>query len=112
MKRFCLALDLRDDPKLIAEYKKHHEKVWPEIRASIVDAGIRDMEIYLIGARLFMVMETEDWFSFAAKAAADAANGKVQEWEQLMWRYQNALPQAREGEKWMLMERIFSLDQA
>jgi L-rhamnose mutarotase len=112
MKRFCLALDLKDDRALIAEYKKHHEMVWPEIKASIVDAGIRHMEIYLIGPRLFMIMETEDGFSFAAKATADATNEKVQEWEQLMWRYQSALPQAREGEKWVLMERIFSLNQA
>jgi L-rhamnose mutarotase len=111
VKRYCLALDLKDDPQLIAEYKRHHENVWPEIKASIVSAGVLDMEIYLIGNRLFMIMETEDSFSFAAKAALDAANKKVQEWERLMWRYQTALPQADEGGKWTLMERVFSLKQ-
>ena len=110
MKRFCLALDLKDDPELIAEYKKQHENVWPEIRASIVAAGIRDMEIYQVADRLLMVLETEDEFSFTDKDAADRGNEKVQEWERLMWRYQKALPHARDGEKWMLMERIFSLD--
>jgi L-rhamnose mutarotase len=109
MKRFCLTLDLKDDPQLIAEYKKYHEAVWPEVRASIVSAGVLEMEIYLLGSRLFMIMETEDAFSFTAKAGLDAANEKVQEWERLMWRYQKPLPQAREGEKWILMERIFSL---
>jgi len=56
-----------------------------------------------------MIMETEDDFSFEAKAAADAANPRVQEWEELMWTYQQALPLAKPGEKWMRMERIFRL---
>ncbi len=67
------------------------------------------MNIYLLGNRLFMIMDTDDSFSFEAKAAADASNPKVQEWEQLMWKYQAPLPQARPGEKWMLMEHIFGL---
>jgi L-rhamnose mutarotase len=109
LKRYCLALDLQDDPGLIEEYKRHHRDVWPEVKASIVSAGIRDMEIYLIGNRLFMIMEVDDSFSFARKAASDAADEVVQQWEQLMWKYQVALPQARLGEKWTLMERVFSL---
>src|SRR5665213_3209780 len=109
MKRFCLALDLKDDPDLIAEYKKQHENVWPAIRASIVAAGIRDMEIDLVASRLLMVLGTADEFSFTDKDTADRGNERVQEWERLMWRYQKALPHARDGEKWMLMERIFSL---
>jgi L-rhamnose mutarotase len=111
VKRYCLALDLKDDPQLIAEYKRHHENVWPEIKASIVSAGVLDMEIYLVGNRLCMILETEDSFNFAAKAASDATNEKVQQWERLMWQYQTALPQARDGEKWTLMERVFSLNQ-
>jgi L-rhamnose mutarotase len=109
MKRYCLALDLKDDRGLIEEYKEHHRGVWPEIKQSIVSAGITDMQIYLLGNRLFMIMETEDSFSFEAKAAADAANPVVQRWEELMWKYQKPLPQARPGEKWILMEKIFSL---
>ncbi len=109
-KRYCLTLDLKNDAALIAEYKKHHEKIWPEITRSIKGSGIVDLEIYLLGARMFMIMEVNDKFSFEAKSKADAANPKVQEWEQLMWKFQQPLPQARPGEKWMLMEKIFKLE--
>jgi L-rhamnose mutarotase len=108
-KRYCLALDLKDSPQLIKEYKNHHRRVWPEITESIRDAGIADMEIYLLGTRLFMVMEANEQFSFEEKARADRDNPKVQEWEKLMWKFQQPLPQARPGEKWILMERIFKL---
>ena len=107
MKKYCLALDLKDDAQLISEYEKYHKAVWPEILQSIKDAGITNMEIYRVANRLFMIMETTDDFSFEVKAKADASNAKVQEWEQLMWKYQQALPTAKEGEKWMLMQKIF-----
>jgi L-rhamnose mutarotase len=109
MMRYCLALDLRDDPKLIAEYDMHHKKVWPEIIKSIADSGIERMEIYRTGNRLMMIMETNPTFSFERKARLDASNPKVQAWEQLMWNYQQAIPAARPGEKWVLMEKIFAL---
>lgn len=112
MKRYCLTLDLKDDPLLIAEYRKHHEKIWPEITQSIHDAGIENMEIYLLGTRMFMIMEVSESFSFAAKAQADRNNPRVQKWEELMWRFQQPLPQAKPGEKWLLMERIFPLEPA
>jgi L-rhamnose mutarotase len=108
-RRYCLALDLKDDPVLIAEYEHHHRHVWPEILDAIRGSGIEDMEIYRVGARLFMVMEVSEDFSFEAKAAADESNPRVQEWEALMWKYQQPLPWAEEGEKWMRMERIFKL---
>ena len=108
-KRYCLTLDLKDDEDLIAEYEEHHRAVWPEILQSIKEAGISEMEIYRYANRLFMIMEVTESFSFAAKAAADAANEKVQEWESLMWKYQQALPGALPGEKWKLMEPLFSL---
>ncbi len=107
--RYCLALDLKDDPALIAEYERYHERIWPEIDASIRESGIVDLEIYRVGNRLFMLMETDETFSFDAKSAADAANPKVQEWETLMWYYQQALPIDKPGEKWLLMDRIFKL---
>jgi L-rhamnose mutarotase len=110
MKRFCLALDLKDDADLIAEYKKHHEKIWPEITASIKNSGIERMEIYSTGNRLFMIMETVDDFSFEMKSKLDAGNPKVQEWETLMWKYQQAIPWAKPNEKWILMEKIFDLN--
>lgn len=109
MKTYCLALDLKNDPTLIAEYEKHHAAVWPEILKSIKDAGIEEMDIYRLGNRLFMIMKVNETFSFEKKAAMDHANPKVQEWEVLMWEYQQALPVARPGEKWLLMDKIFSL---
>ncbi len=109
-RRYCLTLDLKDDPNLITAYKRYHEQVWPEITQSIKDSGIEEMEIYLFGNRLFMIMEVNEGFSFAAKAAADRSNPKVQEWETLMWKFQQPLREAKPGEKWMLMEKIFSLE--
>ena len=106
--RYCLALDLQSDPALIAEYEAWHRVVWPEIKASIHDSGITQMEIYRLENRLFMIMETSPGFSFEKKAAADAANPTVQRWEELMWKYQIAIPGGRPGEKWRLMEKIFS----
>jgi L-rhamnose mutarotase len=109
MKRYCLAVDLKDDPALIAEYESYHQKVWPEILASIKDSGIENMEIYRTGNRMFMIMETRDTFSFEVKAENDLVNPIVQKWEHLMWNYQQALPHARPGEKWMLMKKIFEI---
>jgi L-rhamnose mutarotase len=109
-RRFCLALDLKDDPALIAEYRKYHENIWPEITESIKNSGIVDMEIYLLGTRMFMIMEVSESFSFEKKAMADQKDPKVQAWEQLMWKFQQALPGANPGEKWLLMERIFKLE--
>ena len=109
MKKYCLALDLKDDTALIAEYEAYHQNVWPEILRSIKESGIEHMDIYRTGNRLFMIMEVNDAFNFESKAAADAANEKVQEWETLMWKYQQALPGSKPGEKWKLMENIFSI---
>jgi len=109
-RRYCLTLDLKDDPASIAEYRKHHDEIWPEITRSIKDSGIHVMEIYLLGTRMFMIMEVNERFSFEAKAAADKSNALVQKWEQLMSKFQQTLPQAKPGEKWLLMERIFRID--
>ena len=110
MKQYCLALDLVDDAALISEYEAYHRAVWPEILKSIKDSGIEQMEIYRTGNRLFMIIKASENFSFEKKSAADAANEKVQEWEQLMWKYQQALPGSKSGEKWILMDKIFSVE--
>ena len=107
--RYCLALDLKDDPQLIAHYEEYHKSVWPEIISSIKESGIIQLEIYRVANRVFMIMETNVDFSFENKAALDAKNEIVQKWEELMWEYQQALPIAKPGEKWMLMDKIFSL---
>ena len=114
MPRLCFALDLNDDPALIAEYERWHQpdQVWPEVVESISSAGIRELEIFRVDDRLFMVMEVAEDFSLAAKAAADATNPRVQAWEALMWRFQKPLPRAESGAKWAAMKRIFSLTQA
>ena len=112
MKRYSLTVDLKDDAALIAEYEAIHEEIWPEIRKSIVESGITDMQIFRLGSRLFMIMETEDDFSFERKAAMDTANAKVQEWEQMLWKFQQPVKGSKPGEKWMLMKQIFSLNQS
>src|SRR5438046_6150148 len=109
-RRYCLTLDLKDDPKLIAEYKRHHQKIWPEITKSIKDSGIEDLEIYSLGTRMFMIMEVNESFAFEKKAQADQCDPRVQEWEKLMWKFQEPLPEAAPGEKWLLMDRIFKLE--
>jgi L-rhamnose mutarotase len=109
MKRYCLTLDLKNDAQLIAEYEAYHKDIWPEIRKSILDSGITNMEIYRFDNRLMMIMETDDTFSFERKAAMDTGNPKVQEWETLMWKFQQPLKNAKPGEKWVLMDKIFEL---
>ncbi len=107
--KFCLALDLKDDQNLMAEYKAYHQNVWPEIIYSIKDSGITVLDIYCVGNRMFMIIEANADFSFEKKSALDTNNPKVQEWEELMWKFQQALPWAKSGEKWMIMEKIFEL---
>ncbi len=109
MKRYCLALDLKNDAELIAAYERWHQSIPEEIKKSIIDAGITNMEIYRLWDRLFMIMETDDSFSFERKASMDANNPAVQQWEGLMWKYQQPLPLADKGEKWVLMNKIFEL---
>ncbi len=107
--RYCLALDLKDDPQFIAAYDEYHQSVWPEIIDSIKSSGIKSLEIYRVSNRLFMIIEADADFSFEQKATMDAKNEIVQQWENTMWEYQQALPIAKPGEKWVLMQKIFSL---
>ena len=109
--RICMALDLNDNPALIAEYKRYHEpgNVWKEVIESIHNAGVENMQIYLSGNRLFMIMEIDDTFTLEKKAAMDLANARVQEWEDLMQsKFQKALPWEKKI-KWVQMDLIFNL---
>ena len=110
MKKYCLALDLKDDVDKINEYKDYHQDIWPEISKSLKDSGILNAEIYNTGNRLFMIIEVDITFSFENKLKMDSENPKVQEWEELMWNYQQALPQSEKGSKWVLMDKIFDLN--
>lgn len=109
MPRHCLSLDLQNDPKKIAEYKRYHERIWPEIRDSLFAAGVVNMEIYLVGTRLFMIMDVSDDFSFEKKAAMDSANPKVLEWESLMGNFQAVPEGADPVRRWAKMEKVFDL---
>jgi L-rhamnose mutarotase len=111
MMTYCLALDLNDDKDLIAEYIRYHEpgNIWPEVVAQIRSEGVVSEEIYLLGTRMVMVLHTTDDFSFEAKASSDLANPTMRAWEKLMWKFQKPIPQAKPGEKWVLMEKIFEV---
>ena len=109
MQRFCLSVDLVNDPALIAEYEEYHQEVWPAILDSIKDSGITVLDIYCAVNRMFMIIEADANFSFEKKSVMDADNATVQQWEELMWKFQQALPWAKPGQKWMLMEKIFQL---
>jgi L-rhamnose mutarotase len=110
MKRFCLALDLKDDAEAIAQYEAYHQSVWPEIIESIKSSGIENMTIYRVQNRLIMLIEAHDDFSFEQKAVRDAQNPKVQEWERLMDTFQQRIPGTPDGAKWVLAEPIFNLN--
>jgi L-rhamnose mutarotase len=109
MPRLCLTLDLKNDEAAISEYKRYHRKIWPEVKDSLIAAGVIDMEIYLMGTRMFMIMDVNDTFSLSAKAAADAVNTKVQEWETIMHGFQAKLPQSGTEQWWVVMDRVFNL---
>jgi L-rhamnose mutarotase len=112
MKRYCLALDLKDDPELINRYEEYHKAVWPEIVESIKESGIEEMEIYRFSNRLFMIMEVNEKFSFEKKQLLDNNNPKVLEWEKLMSQFQQVISRTKTGEKWVLMDKIFQLTDA
>jgi L-rhamnose mutarotase len=109
MTKYCFTLDLKSDPELISAYDEWHKQVWPEIIDSIKAAGVDKVEIYRYDNRLMMIMEVNESFSPERKAAMDAANERVQEWENLMWKYQQALPGAMPGAKWVMMNKIFEI---
>lgn len=107
-----LLLDLKDDSELIAAYEDWHRKVWPGLLQGIHASGIREMKIFRAGNRLVMWMETAEDFDFSKKATADANDPLVQEWEKLMDQFQQRLPFAAPGQKWVRAESIFSLQEA
>ena len=109
MPRHCLTLDLQDVPAKIAEYKRYHEKIWPEIRDSLYAAGVTQMEIYLLGTRMFMIMDVNEGFSFEKKAQMDSANPKVLEWEAVMANFQAVPEGANPVRRWQAMEKVFDL---
>ena len=106
-KKFCLTLNLKDDPILIEEYERHHQQVPKEVLQSFKDAGIVSMELYRWENRLFMLMEVSDRFSFEKKKELDENNTNVMEWEALMSKFQEPITESKPAEKWVLMKQIF-----
>lgn len=111
VKRFCQTLDLKDNPELIAEYRRRHSKgeAWSEILAGIKEVGILEMEIYLLGTRLFMIVEAPVDFQWDEAMARLSSLPRQQEWEDSMALYQQSAPGSSSSEKWRMMERIFHL---
>ena len=111
VKRYCQTMDLKDNPELIAEYVKRHSEAeaWPEIRAGILEVGILEMEIYILGTRLFMIVETPLDFDWETAMARLATLPRQAEWEAYMSIFQQADATATSAEKWQLMDRMFYL---
>jgi L-rhamnose mutarotase len=112
-KRYCKTLLLKDDAHLIDDYKKVHapEAVWPEITQGMRDVGIIDMEIYILGTRLFMIMDTVADFDHDKAMEELATKPRQSEWEAYVSRFQQTSAEATADEKWQLMERIFKMDE-
>ena len=111
-KRYCKTLSLKDDAQLIEDYKKVHGPgaAWPEITQGMRDVGIIDMEIYILGSRLFMIMDTVADFDHDKAMAELATKPRQSEWEAYVSRFQQTSAEATADEKWQLMERIYKLD--
>ncbi len=111
VKRYCQTLDLRDSPELIAEYRKRHSETeaWPEILAGIREVGILEMEIYILGTRLFMIVETPVDFDWDTAMKRLATLPRQAEWENFVATFQGCNPDSTSAEKWTLMERMFYL---
>ena len=111
VKRYCQILSLKDDAELIAEYRKRHSQgeVWPETLAAIREVGILEMEIYILGTQLFMIVETPLDFEWDTAMARMATLPRQEEWEAYMAIFQQAEAGASSAEKWQLMDRMFYL---
>jgi L-rhamnose mutarotase len=111
VKYFASTLNLKNDPKAIADYKEYHRKVWPEIERAVRRTGVKKLRIFLHGRRLFMYMETVDDYDPQRAFAEYLKQPRAVEWERLMQaNCQEQLPEAKAGEWWLPMEPIYALD--
>ena len=111
MKRYVQTMELKDDPKLIAEYQRRHSRseAWPEILEGIRQVGILDMQIFILGTQLVMIVETPLDFDWDSAMARLATLPRQQEWEDYMAMFQQCKPGATSDEKWQEMQRMFYL---
>ena len=111
MRRHVFTLNLKDDPGVADRYTRHHRDVWPEVQASLREAGVEQMDIYLLGRRLVMVVEMRDGLDYRTAFASHASSSqRVAEWERLMTSLQEPAAEARAGEWWAAMEPVFHLN--
>jgi L-rhamnose mutarotase len=109
MKEYALTINLKDDPDKIEQYKAYHRAVWPEVLQSLKAIGITKMQIYLLGRRMFMLMEAADTFEPARDFKQLEDNPRYREWQELMNTFQERVPEAKAGEHWAAMEKVFEL---
>jgi len=111
-KRYCKTLTLKNDPELIKKYIEVHAPgaVWPEIIQGMKEVGIIDMEIYIHGNQLFMIMDTKPDFDHEKAMEELAKKPRQAEWEAFVSQFQETSPNSTAGEKWRLMERIFKME--
>ena len=109
MQAYGMALDLRDDPNLIARYRKEHQAAWPKVLARLREIGVTEMRIFLLGRRMFMYCETKDGFDPATDFARANDDPTYQKWDELMRTMQERVPEAKPNEWWARMELVFDL---
>ena len=110
MKRYCQTLTLVENPELIKKYVEAHVHVWPEIQEGIKEVGILDMQIYIKGNRLFMIVDTVDDFDWEKDNARLAKLPMQDKWEAYVAQFQGCDPEAPSTAKWQMMEKIFELE--
>lgn len=110
MKSYGQTLNLKNDPAVIATYIEHHRRIWPEVAAGLRAIGILNMRIWLLGRRLFMVMDTVDEFDAERDFARYMESGpRIREWQSLMETFQERVDEAKRGEWWAAMDLVFEL---
>ena len=111
VKRYVQTLDLSDDPEMIREYRKWHSEDfhWKEIREGIKAVGILEMEIYILGTRLVMIVDAPEDFDWTEAMNRLATLPRQAEWEAFVAKLQGCRTDARSDEKWQMMERMFRL---
>jgi len=111
-RRHVFTVNLKDDPGIFEAYARHHREVWPEVQASLRQVGVQQMDVYLLGRRLVMVVEMRDGIDYRTAFKSHASSSqRVAEWERLMRSLQEPPAEARAGEWWAAMEPVFHLEQ-
>ena len=110
-RRHVFTLNLKDDPGIVETYTRYHREVWPEVQASLRRVGVQQMDIYLLGRRLVMIVEMRDGLDYRTAFRSHASSSpRVAEWERLMRTLQQPAAEAPPGEWWADMEPVFHLD--